>query len=412
MRLTIINQFYAPDLPPTAQLAASLADHRAELGDEVSVVASRGGYVAGSVRQCSTGLGNPKVYRIWTPRLGKATIVRRCLDYAVFYVLAARQMLSLPPQDVIVSLTTPPYIAWTAVLHKLLNRRTRVILWNMDCYPEIAERSGAIKPGGFLSRIMRAMNRLLFRHIDQLVCLDAAMASLLQSNYSSQDGHPPTAVIPNWEKASLAAPHSNALHNHNKEKFVVLYTGNMGHGHTFETVLDAAGAMRDEPVTFLFNGGGAQANVIKEAAQRRNLANIVVQGYGTKENVLRLMAGADCALITLRDEALGVMSPSKMHGNLAMGLPLIYIGPKGSNVDEAIGRFGCGVSLRHGNAAGLVDSIRTLMTQQHRLSELRHRAREAFEAAYNNRRTLPLFDAVIEGRTADIDERPVGKRAA
>jgi len=403
MRLTIINQFYVPDLPPTAQLAASLAEHRAGLGDEVSVVASRGGYVAGSVGQCQADSGNPKVYRIWTPRLGKATIIRRCLDYAVFYVLAARQMLSLPPQDVIVSLTTPPYIAWAAVLHKLLHRRTRVILWNMDCYPEIAERTGAIKPAGFLSRIMRTMNRLLFRHIDQLVCLDAAMASLLQSNYSSQDGHPPTAVIPNWEEASLAAPHSHTLHNHEKENFVVLYTGNMGHGHTFETVIDAAEAMRNEPVTFLLNGGGAQAKV-------------VVQGYGTKEDVLRLMATADCALITLRNEALGVMSPSKMHGNLAMGLPLIYVGPEGSNVDEAIGRFGCGVSLRHGNAAGLVDFVRTLMTQQHRLSELRHRAREAVEAAYNNRRTLPLFDAVIEGRTAeiidDINERPAGRRAA
>jgi hypothetical protein len=45
MRITIINQFYPPDLSPTAHLAASLAEHRAALGDEVTVITGRAGYV-------------------------------------------------------------------------------------------------------------------------------------------------------------------------------------------------------------------------------------------------------------------------------------------------------------------------------------------------------------------------------
>ena len=43
MRLTILNQFYRPDISPTAHLSASLADHRAKAGDVVTVVTSRGG---------------------------------------------------------------------------------------------------------------------------------------------------------------------------------------------------------------------------------------------------------------------------------------------------------------------------------------------------------------------------------
>ena len=34
-----------------------------------------------------------------------------------------------------------------------------------------------------------------------------------------------------------------------------------------------------------------------------------------------MLAGADTALICLDDDALGVMSPSKLHGSLGMGLP-------------------------------------------------------------------------------------------
>ena len=42
------------------------------------------------------------------------------------------------------------------------------------------------------------------------------------------------------------------------------------------------------------------------------------------------------ALITLDERSIGVMSPSKLHANLAAGLPVVYVGPQGSNVDEAI----------------------------------------------------------------------------
>ena len=38
MRLTLLNQFYTPDISPTAHLCASLAEHRAAKGDDVTVV--------------------------------------------------------------------------------------------------------------------------------------------------------------------------------------------------------------------------------------------------------------------------------------------------------------------------------------------------------------------------------------
>ena len=81
MRLTILNQFYRPDISPTAHLSASLAEHRARSGDEVTVVASRGGYVPASADAAEAERhANPRVYRVWTPRLGKAAVWKRNLD--------------------------------------------------------------------------------------------------------------------------------------------------------------------------------------------------------------------------------------------------------------------------------------------------------------------------------------------
>ncbi len=390
MRVTIINQFYAPDLSPTAHLAASLAEHRAGAGDTVTVVASRGGYVPTGAEERAESEGNPRVFRIWTPRFGKATILKRCLDYLSFYLLAAQRMMTLPPQDVIVSLTTPPYIAWAAVLHRAFNPGAKIVLWNMDCYPDVAERLGVMKPGGVMSRSMRWLNRRLFARLDHLVCLDTAMVDLLLEQYGPRDRKLPTSVIPNWEKAEMFPPDATpdawapAKDYGLGERFTLVYLGNTGYGHEFETVLEAAERLKDERVTFLFVGGGKRWDEIAAGAKERGLSNVIMHGYVPKEETPAVMGSADAALITLRDLSLGVMSPSKLHANLAAGLPVLYVGPRASNVDDAIARFGCGESLRIGDAEGVARFVRRMLEDRAAHAELRRRARRAFDAAYND----------------------------
>jgi glycosyltransferase involved in cell wall biosynthesis len=409
VRLTLLNQFYAPDISPTAQLAASLAEHRAALGDEVTVLTGRAGYLEGLSPSRPAGAGaaggGVRVRRVWTPDLGKASVARRLVGYVTYLVGAAGRLLVLRRQDVIVSMTTPPYVVVLAVLHKLLHRRTRVVLWSMDCYPDAAERFGELRPDGRPSRVLRRVNRWAFRHVDQVVALDGAMAELLGSQYAAGPDRPAIAVIPNWERADLfpadvAPPTWEGWAQLGLEpggpSTIVLYLGNLGVGHRFDTVVEAA-AQLGEAATFVFIGGGAKRDELAAQAADRGLRNVVLHDYVPKEATGAVMAGADAALITLHDQSLGVMSPSKLHANLAAGLPVLYVGPAGSNVDEAIGRFGCGASLREGDVAGLVDAVRSLRGDT---TELRRRARSAFDEAYCDRATLPRFDALLEAAGA------------
>jgi colanic acid biosynthesis glycosyl transferase WcaI len=401
-RITIINQFYPPDLSPTAHLSASLAEHRAEMGDRVTVVTSAGSHILPKGTRDLPKHDNPRVHRVWTPGLGKVTLLRRIADYTSFYLLAAWRSLTMPRQDIIISLTTPPCIAWTAVLHKMLHPRTRLVLWNMDCYPDVAERSDAVKPGGMLARMMRGRNRAIFRKLDLLVCLDGAMARLICTEYARYNPDMPVAIIPNWEPLDLDEAERNKQTWPDAERlgldgrFVVLYLGNTGYGHQFDTVLDAAQKLRDEPVTFLFVGGGTRWSYIQRTKEERDLGNVILHDYVPKEQTPAVMRLASCGLTTLRDAMLGTMSPSKIHSNFAMCLPMIYVGPESSNVDDAIRGFGCGVSLRHGDTDGLVAFVRSLMDDPDQLDGLRANARRAFEEAYSDRVTLPQFDRVID----------------
>jgi glycosyltransferase involved in cell wall biosynthesis len=402
MRLTLLNQFYIPDVAPTGQLAAILARHRASRGDTVTVVTGRGGYVPQAHHPQDESSDRLQVHRVWTPGLGKGSPIRRIVDYAVFFVLACGRLATLPPQDVIISMTTPPFIMLAALLHKRLRPACRVVLWAMDVYPEAVERLGGLPEGGAAARVLRRLNAWMLGGVDHVICLDGAMRRLFLEHYPRvlQPGR--VTVIPNFEEADQFPParpvpewrpdEPRSL----QERFVVLYLGNAGRGHQFDTVIRAAQRLRDHDIVFLFVGGGENWEAIQRDKTERQLDNLVMYGYVPKAATPGVEASAHCGLITLKDRALGVMSPSKLHGYLAMGLPIVYVGPEGSNVDEAIRRFGCGASLRHGEAEALVEYVSRLARDSRFRSELSERARRAFQDAYSDEAVLPQFDDLIE----------------
>jgi colanic acid biosynthesis glycosyl transferase WcaI len=408
MRITILNQFYIPGLAPTGHLAASLANHRADLGDRLTVITSRGGYISSEEVNRTGKQDNPRVVRAWTPSLGKSTAFKRIIDYGVFFVQAAFHLATLPRQDLVISLTTPPFIGLAAILHKLLHRRTKIVLWNMDCYPEILERTGVIKPGGVIDRLLLHVNRFIFARLDHLVCLDTAMLKLLTSRYISDREKPAASVIPNWEPLALFPPAMEPQHSDIPGElgieghFIVLYLGNAGFGHRFETVLEAAERLKDDAVDFLFVGGGEKWPWLERAIRARSLTNVHLHPYVAKELTPAIMAASNCALITMNEAALGVICPSKLHSNLAMRLPIIYVGPEGSNVDDAIQRFGAGCSLREGDMDGLVAFVHRIRSDPALHKQYAEKARHAFETAYVDSVTLPQFDLLIADLTRPV----------
>ena len=394
LRLTLINQFYPPDISPTGLLTASLANHRAALGDYVTVISSQG-YVTQSESEIQNNHDRVNIKRIWTLQLGKRTIVHRCLDYLIFYLSALWMVLWLPRQDTVICLTTPPFIAGVGLLHKLIHRKTKLVLWNMDCYPEVAEKAGVIREGGAISHILQAFNKQLAIRFDHIVCLDKPMQSIL--THRNRSHTVPTSIIPNWEPlANFPAPIDKIRTGKERNTFKIIYGGNLGHGHSLDTLIEAAKKLqqKESHVCFIVTGGGVGLKTLQQTIADQELRNFQILGYVSKDHFRKIQQDADCGVITLRDEMLGIMSPSKLHANLAIGQPILYIGPRGSNVDEAITQYQCGLSLRNGDVDGLVDGIKTLTDYSTR-HQYAQRSRSAFEEKYCDSKTLPLFDQII-----------------
>lgn len=179
MRILLLNQFYKPDVAATGQLLADLAEGLAQRGHEVHVLCSRqpynGGDIVLSAREIINGVC---VHRVHTTRFGRKCRLGRIAGYLSFYVFASWRALWLPKMDVCISLTTPPFIALIGHWLRMI-KGTRLILWSMDVYPEVAVALGALQDNCILYRLLSRLSRHLYRDSSCIVSLGEVMTTKL-----------------------------------------------------------------------------------------------------------------------------------------------------------------------------------------------------------------------------------------
>jgi colanic acid biosynthesis glycosyl transferase WcaI len=195
MRVLFVNQFYVPDVAATGQLLADVAEELAGRGHDVHVVCSRRSYDGGRLvlagEECLNGV---HVHRVGATGFGRGTMVGRILDYASFYLLALLKAFTLPRIDVCVALTTPPFIALIGLLLRSL-RGTRMVVWTMDLYPEVAVAFGVLKEKCLLRRVLARLSKRVYRTAGAIISLGEVMTQRL---IEAGAPHEKIAVIHNW----------------------------------------------------------------------------------------------------------------------------------------------------------------------------------------------------------------------
>jgi colanic acid biosynthesis glycosyl transferase WcaI len=370
MHIVALNHVYWPDPAATAQLLTELCEGFAARGHAVTVLCR--GEAGGSRSELRHGV---RIERRVGSRLGKRRIWHRMADYASFHVSAAAALASLRPRPtVVLALTTPPLIAAAAQL-AVGARGVPVVSVVQDLYPEVAFAAGLIAPAGPVGRALHAAAGVSLRASAAVVTLSEAMREAVLRH-----GVAPArlSVIPNWALAELEG-HQAAGEGPEaapaERPFTVMYSGNLGVGHAFDTVLAAAERLsgppsgsapgssgRDpvRPVVFRFVGDGAGREALAREVAARGLGHVSFAPLVPREAVAASLASADLHLVTMRDAMAGLLEPSKLYGILAASRPFAYIGPPRTEADLAATTTGAGVSLRQGDVDGLVAWIEAL----------------------------------------------------
>ncbi len=357
-----INRVYPPDEGATGQLLAELAEGLVREGWSVTVLAAGMGndHRASNIKHRTSKCGddhkletrNPKpetrvvVARVRGLPFTRASLWKRALSYLSLYPALLWRAWRLPRHDVVVTLTDPP-------LHLLLGplircgKRSRLVHWAQDIYPEVAEEIGVLRPGSLAARLLRRLSTwALVRH-DAVIAVGRCMKErLLQRGLDPRR----ITVIPNWAVGSPENPNPNPNPNLQspaspRAPLRVMYSGNFGLAHPFASIVEAVQILhrQSSPVRFLFSGGGPRLGWVRE--QLAGYDNVTFQGHLPVEKLQESLASAEVHLACMSDELLGLVVPSKVYGVLAVGRPCVFLGPPQSEAALLVAESRAGVVL-------------------------------------------------------------------
>lgn len=404
MRVLLINQVYYPDVAATAQHADDLARHLVRSGHEVHVIASRSIYgTKGATLAKYEEVDGVKVHRVGRSLFGKAGILARAADFAIFYLLAMFKALTIKRCDVSVCFTTPPFISLVGWVLRVL-RGTKFVYWVMDMYPDVPVVCGVMSEGSLSTRFFNAIDRFCLKRADRVVVLGRCMRDRVLAK-----GADPEKVkhIGVWSDQSEVRPISRAENEYTakwglENKFVVMYSGNFGLAHDVRTMLEAAKKLEgDDRFRFLFVGGGKKKSEVEAFVRDHDLSNAAVDGYQPREKLDHSLSCPDVHLATMIPGAEGLIVPCKLFGIMAAGRPTVFIGSPKSELALVLTENECGEVIEPGDVDGLVSTLRRMAESPDQVCRMGERARAALSEAYSRERACEVWRVLLEDVVSD-----------
>ncbi len=380
-KLLFINQYYWPDRASTAQHLTDLAESLADRGYECHVLCSKGGYQGKRSSVPSHEVHNGvRIHRVGSTSLGRRSFARRMVDYLSFYAQALIAAVAMPRCDVTVTLTTPPIIGLIGVVLARL-KRTLHVFWSMDLHPDAGIELGLLGRRNPVVAALAWLSDAVYRAADRVVVLGPYMADRIEAKKVRPNR---IETIHVWSRREEIYPMPRDGHPLRQklglaDKFVAMYSGNLGLAHAFDEFLEAARRLRHrDDIVFLFVGDGPRKKQVVAAKEAEGLDNVLLLDYFPREELHASISLADVHLISMRREMTGVVVPCKLYGAMAAARPAVFVGPEHCETADTIRESGCGLTVRLGETSALVEALETLAADGDAASAMGERGRSTF----------------------------------
>ena len=415
---------------PVAPLYRDLIPYWISSGWRVEVVMSRAEYRADSNREWLTERVAPAAHDVtkrysskkksshenkisshsstervkirWTPSFGLKARKKaaKSIIMAAYVTVAAFKSLFGPTVDRNIFLTQPPlFFVWGVILKKLRRQPYFIVL--MDLYPDVVIQAKLLKAGSFMAKMLTRISKYGLCRAEKVISIGRCMTQRLL-NYGVEKDR--IRLIPNWTNPDKILPVPNEENSLRKEKgwqdkFVVLYSGNIGVTHYFDDILNVCLKLRKNPgILFVFIGYGQRLREIESFKQKHNLDNIELLPFQDRDKLSRSLSAGDVHFVSLREGFEGLVVPSKTYGIFAAGRPVIYQGDPHGEIAYVIAEEKVGRVVAPANPEGLEEAILTYLNDPLLAYDQGGKARQLAEARYNSRLACETYSHALKTR--------------
>jgi colanic acid biosynthesis glycosyl transferase WcaI len=349
MKVAIISINYRPELTGISVYTTGLAEELARQGDSVDVYTGFPYYPmwAKAVahqwrwhqRERIDGVTVRRHYLYVPPR---PSAVWRMIHELSFVFSTTLGYLAGPRAEVTLIVSPSLFLGIPiALAARLKGSATQFHV--QDLQPDAAVDLGMLRPGP-LTNLFFWIERLTYKLCNRVSTISGAMRRRVVEKGIPQEK---IVVLRNWandDQVPIVSVDTVFRREWQLgDKFVVLYSGNMGLKQGLPILLECAEALRAErDIVFLIVGDGGEKESLMQEARARRLNNVQFQPLQPMERLGDLLATADVSVIPQKPGVSDIVLPSKLANILASGRPVIVAAGVETELAHIIRDADCG----------------------------------------------------------------------
>lgn len=393
----IASQMFHPDIAATAKVMTDLALDISEKGYSVNAICQNRAYNDPDEKYFyHEQIQGVTVNRFSVPRINKNSLIGR----AYLSYLVEKRSVSLVRKNaarLYMAVSNPPNMALGIARYASEHKKPFVYILH-DLYPDVLVKTGRLNSSSAVARKMRKMSEETFSRSTKTVVLGRDAADYLVKEYRTPFDK--IEVITNWgpELNSHAYNEGNAFRTKHGllDKFIVLYSGNIGETAELDTLLDTASLLEeiDNKIQFVIVGSGRYRNHVEQRSE--NLTNTMVLDLFPEIEYLQMMKEVDCFFVSLKKNLYGNSVPSKAYYYLSAAKPIVGLLPAKSEVSLMIEENNVGLVCSDYRPETLKDVFLKLKNSPELAREMTSNAAKCFKESYSRRKVTRKYIELIQ----------------
>lgn len=352
--LLIYAHYYVPDTASTGQLLCELAEGVLDRFN-VTVICVVPSYT-GDVKEEYTvrrfyreNVNGVKVIRVRVPEFRKADKRSRIKNILAYFFGAAAATLKTGKADYVLAVSQPPILGGLLGVWGKWVKHAKLIYNIQDFNPE---QVMAVHYSGnkTLLGLMMRLDKFSCRRSHLVITVGRDLAETLQRRFTGMKA-PRWAVINNWVDEQkiypVAASHPCVTAFKEKygltEKFVFMYSGNLGLYYDLENILKVIEKIKPgtvaadgREVAFAFVGDGSALENMAAYKEKHCLDNVVFIPYQDKERLVYSLNAGDVHWVVNAKGIKGVSCPSKYYGVAAAAKACLCVQESGTEIRRIV----------------------------------------------------------------------------
>lgn len=264
----------------------------------------------------------------------------------------------------------------TSFLPLFTKKKYSILIY--DLYPDSLFSQNFINKNSIIGKIWKKNNIKVFSKAQCVYTISEDM----KKNVAQYVDNEKIVVINNWAHNEHLIPikkeNNIFLKEHNlQDKFIVLYSGNMGMSHDIDIMVDVAYKLRYlKDICYIFIGEGAKKTTINSKIKKYDLNNCLVLPYQTMEILPHSMGCADIAVVTTDLKQTGLSVPSKTYSYLSVGASLLCIADTNSELGKLVINNKIGMCFLSDEIDKIADFVVNLYNNQDVLNMFKSNSRQ------------------------------------